>query len=84
MAVAGVAALTAGQVPEVGSAAVAVLPLDVGQALALPAVPLALALVLRRALAANRAQEVTGAACREGRDRNTTHKRNTSAFKMAG
>ena len=42
---AGLAALPAAQVPEVGAAAVAALALHVGQAVALPAVPVALALL---------------------------------------
>lgn len=57
---AGLAALPAAQVPEVGAAAVAALALHVGQAVALPAAPIALAL-LGPAGAGVGAQRVAGA-----------------------
>lgn len=61
---AGLAALPAAQVPEVGAAAVAGLALHVGQAAALPALPVALAL-LRPAGAGVGAQRVAGAAWKQ-------------------
>lgn len=63
---AGLAALPAGQVPEIGGTTVTALSLDVGQAWALPTSRVTAAFVLRGALTALCAQKITGAPCQPG------------------